>query len=239
MSVRSLLRGLPIVGALVVFGPIAVASDFSGDIDVSENWFEKTDTAIGELTKLIKSMPDSDSKATRMVQLAELYWMKSSKLHLVAMSKYNVLYDEWVAADGATKGLPEPRVALLPEERKSDEQLQKAILIYEHVIAKFPENARAHVAHYYLGQSYLSIGKAERAEAVFRRLLEKYPESEYLPDAYLALGDFYFDNKKAREMYEKAGPMGKRRLEWMPKRFPDEWEWPEVQREPRTTTTSL
>src|SRR5688572_8095139 len=75
-------------------GP-ADATAFAGDVDVSPEWFKKTDEAILQLTDLVKSMPDADAKATRMVQLAELYWQKSSKLHMLAMSKYNKVYDDW------------------------------------------------------------------------------------------------------------------------------------------------
>ncbi len=187
-------------------GP-ADASSFSGDVDISPAWFTKTDEAIAQLTDLIKSMPDSDPKATRMVQLAELYWQKSSKLHLVAVSKYNKVYDAWFMKDGGSKGIPQPKLTDQPDEKKSDEVMQKAISIYEFVIKKYPNNSRAHQAHYYLGNSYLGLAKKDQAEAVFKKLVTKYPQSEYIPDAYLALGEFYFENKKlpeAIENYTKA-----------------------------------
>jgi TolA-binding protein len=213
------------VGALVVFGPIAVASDFSGDIDVSEGWFKKTDEAIRMLTDLIKSMPDSDAKATRMVQLAELHWQKSSKLHLVAMSKHNRLYDEWVAADGARRGLPEPQIFSHPDERASAGEMERAIELYKHVISKYPNNSRAHVAHYYLGQTYFGLARDDDAKSVFQRLIEKYPNSEYVPDAYRALYEHYKshgDLENAQRYYELLGP------QWKPLDSPA----------PRTTGTS-
>lgn len=187
-------------------GP-ADASAFAGDVDDSPAWFKKTDEAIAQLTDLIRSLPEGDIKATRMIQLAELQWQKSSRLHLKAVRDYNKKYDDWFLKDGASKGIRQPQLSNEPAEKESDAVMQKAVKIYEHVIGKYPRNPKGDEAHYYLGQSYLSLGKKDPAIATFRKLVSRYPQSEFIPDAYLALAEFFFDNKKlddAEENYRKA-----------------------------------
>ena len=190
-------------------GP-ADQSAFMGDIDSSPEWFHKTDEAIAELTDLIKSLPDSDSKATRMIQLAELYWEKSEHLHLKAVKSLNKRYDAWFANHG--KAEDEPKIDQEPDEKNSDAVMQKAVTIYEFVIKKYPHNQRGDQAHYYLGNAYLQLLKKDQAVATFQKLIDNYPQSDYIPDAYLALGEFYFDNAKtnkdflpkAKDAYEQV-----------------------------------
>lgn len=187
-------------------GP-ADASAFAGDIDDSPEWFKKTDDAIAQLTDLIRSLPEGDVKATRMIQLAELQWQKSSRLHLKAVKEFNRKYDAWfMRPDGASKG-KEPRLQDEPAEKESELVMGRAVKIYEHVIGKYPQNPRGDQAHYYLGQSYLQLGKKDPAIATFKKLTQRYPTSTYIPDAYLALGEFFFENKKlddAKENYTRA-----------------------------------
>ena len=191
-------------------GP-ADASQFTGDMDDSPEWFKKTDDAIEQLTDLVRSLPEGDVKATRMIQLAELYWQKSSRLHQRAMKSYNNKYDDWFTKDLAARGVPEPKVGAEPSEKESDVVMKKAIAIYEHVIKKFPTNPRGDQAHFYLGQSYLQMAEKDKAIATFKKLVERYPNSAYISDAYLGLGEFFFDNKKvddAMENYKKAAKPG-------------------------------
>lgn len=191
-------------------GP-ADASKFTGDMDDSPAWFKKTDDAIAQLTDLVRSLPEGDVKATRMIQLAELYWQKSSRLHQRAMKSHNAKYDDWFNRELAAKGVREPRVNDEPAEKESDQVMKKAIAIYEHVIKKFPKNPRGDQAHFYLGQSYLQMAEKEKAIATFKKLVQRYPSSEYISDAYLGLGEFFFDNKKvddAMENYKKAAKPG-------------------------------
>ena len=184
-------------------GP-ADASAFSGYIDDSPAWFKKTDEAIAQLTDLIRSLPNGDVKATRMIQLAELQWQKSSRLHLRAVREFNKKYDAWFMA--GSKGR-EPKLGNEPAEKESDDVMAKAVKIYEHVIKRYPQNPRGDQAHYYLGQSYLQLAQKDRAIATFKKLTQRYPKSEFIPDAFLALGEFFFDNKKiddAIENYTRA-----------------------------------
>ncbi len=183
-------------------GP-ADASLFAGDLDTSPEWFKKQEEVIAQLTDLIKTLPDGDIKATRLVQLAELHWQKSSRLHRLAVAKFNKVYDEWFMKDGAAKGIPEPKL----DDRQADEVLKRASDIYVLVLKKYPDNSRADQAHYYLGQTYLGQAKKDEALSVFQKLVQRFPQSPYIPDAYLALGEFFFENKmlpQAIENYQKA-----------------------------------
>lgn len=187
-------------------GP-ADASAFAGDVDDSPEWFKKTDEVILQLTDLIKTLPEGDIKATRMIQLAEYYWQKSSRLHLKAVKNFNRIYDDWFLKDGASKGIPEPKLADQPAEKESDAVMQKAVSIYEFVIKKYPNHPKGDQAHYYLGNSYLQLTKKDQAVATLQKLVQRYPQSEFIPDAYLGLGEFFFENKKlpeAIENYTKA-----------------------------------
>lgn len=181
-------------------GP-ADASAFAGDVDDSPEWFKKTDEAIAELTDLIRTLPDGDVKATRMIQLAELYWQKASRLHLRAVKQFNKIYDAWFTNNGAQKGIPEPKL----NDDASDAVMNKAVTIYEFVIKKYPDNQRGDQAHFYLGQSYLQLGKKEQAVATFKKLVDHYPQSEFIPDAYLGLGEFFFENKQLPEAIVNYG----------------------------------
>jgi len=203
-------------------GP-ADAALFAGDVDSSPEWFKKTDEVIAQLTDLIKTLPDGDVKATRMIQLAELYWEKASRLHLRSVKQYNKVYDDWFMKNGAEKGIPEPKL----DDSQSDAVMNKAVAIYEYVIKKYPNNPMGDQAHYYLGQSYLQLAKKDQAVNTFKKLVERYPKSQFIPDAYLGLGEFFFENKKvddAIEWYGKATqPQYKMTKNWGYARYKLAW----------------
>ena len=67
-------------------------------------------------------------------------------------------------------------VTLLRQENFSD-----AIAAYEKVIALDPKSPIAQDARYWIGQTYLRMGKYDEALSIFRKLLKDYPESAIVP----------------------------------------------------------
>ena len=71
-------------------------------------------------------------------------------------------------------------VLLLKRENFSD-----AIAAYEKVIQLMPESPIAQDARYWIGQTYLRMGKYDEALSVFKKLLKDYPGSPIVPVAQL------------------------------------------------------
>ena len=67
-------------------------------------------------------------------------------------------------------------VALLKREDFSE-----AIVAYEKVIRLLPESPIAQDARYWIGQTYLRMGKYDEALSVFKKLLKDYPGSPIVP----------------------------------------------------------
>jgi Tol biopolymer transport system component len=67
-------------------------------------------------------------------------------------------------------------IALLKQENFSD-----AIAAYEKVIRLLPESPIAQDARYWIGQTYLRMGKYDEALSVFKKLLKDYPGSPIVP----------------------------------------------------------
>ena len=62
--------------------------------------------------------------------------------------------------------------------RYSQDQFDKAVIDFDRVLNKFPENAKTPDAHYMKGKSLFQLGQRTRAAAEFKTILEKYPSSE-------------------------------------------------------------
>ncbi len=73
-------------------------------------------------------------------------------------------------------------VALLKQENFDD-----AIAAYEKVIELLPESPIAQDARYWIGQTYLLMGKYDDAFSVFKKLLKDYPGSPIVPVTQLML----------------------------------------------------
>src|SRR5687768_7330285 len=80
--------------AFAAEGGPAAASQFTGDLDDSPEWFRKADDTIAQLQDLVKSLPpNSDQRATRTMQLAELQWEKAKRLRQRAVRRLNEKHD--------------------------------------------------------------------------------------------------------------------------------------------------
>ncbi len=77
---------------------------------------------------------------------------------------------------------------------------QEAIKLGEAFLTIEPDIKPNEEVYYYLGLSYLRIGKFQKAEDIFNLIISEYPDSGFLDRAILGLGDTYY----LREYYEKA-----------------------------------
>ena len=80
------------------------------------------------------------------------------------------------AAGGLAEKQFADAVTLLKQENFAD-----AIAAYEKVIQLLPGSSIAQDARYWIGQTYLRMGKSGEALAVFKKLLEDYPGSPIVP----------------------------------------------------------
>lgn len=71
--------------------------------------------------------------------------------------------------------------------RYSQDQYDKAIVDFDRVLLKFPENNKTPDAHFMKGKALFQLGQRTKAAAEFRVILEKYPSSEVAASAKLQL----------------------------------------------------
>jgi Tol biopolymer transport system component len=90
-------------------------------------------------------------------------------------------------------------VRLLKQENFDD-----AIGAYEKVIALIPESAIAQDARYWIGQTYLRMGKYDEALSVFKKLLKDYPGSAIEPVTKLMLSRVQQEKENAVQRAQRA-----------------------------------
>src|SRR4051812_42902841 len=135
--------------------------------EVTNAEIEKADRTIHQLTDLVRTLPKSDAKVQRTIQLAEYYWLKSSLLHLRATSRFIKSYDQWFEANAGT---PEPTL----DDSESAAEKKKSAALYQLVIDSYPESPRCETAYFYLGQDALAFNLPKNATAAFTALSERF-----------------------------------------------------------------
>jgi Tol biopolymer transport system component len=92
-------------------------------------------------------------------------------------------------------------VALLKRESFSE-----AIAAYEKVIRLLPESPIAQDARYWIGQTYLRMGKCDEALSVFKKLLKDHPGSPIVPVTELMVARAEKEKEALRTNPQRSGP---------------------------------
>lgn len=152
--------------------------------------------AIKLFEEFIKKYPDN-SKYTpgAMYRLAELYYERSMINYGHKYSEYEKLIDKY----------DKKLIKVEPTEPSID--FGDTTLLYESLIARFPDFQYIGAVYYMLGYCYSESGKSDKAVRVWLDLIEKKVETPQLAELYMRLGDYYFDtNDLAKaEYYYKEG----------------------------------
>lgn len=98
-------------------------------------------------------------------------------------------------------------VMFLKQENFSD-----AIAAYEKVIALSPESAIAQDARYWIGQTYVRMGKYDEALSVFKKLLKDYPGSAIEPVTKLMLSRVQQEKENAKKSAQRAEALDKKAI---------------------------
>ncbi|MFZ0390179.1 MAG: tetratricopeptide repeat protein [Calditrichia bacterium] len=64
------------------------------------------------------------------------------------------------------------------------------------VAGKYKKSSFADDADYYLGLTYTTLNKDEKAQEILTAFVRKYPQSEMVPNVYISLGNLYYRNEK-------------------------------------------
>jgi len=84
---------------------------------------------------------------------------------------------------------------------------EQAVAAFEGYLSSFPDGEDADSAQYWLGESYLALGRFHTAIEQLRLVVERYPESDKIASSMLRIGVAYIelgDRDRANEMLQRV-----------------------------------
>jgi len=84
---------------------------------------------------------------------------------------------------------------------------EQAVTGFEDYLSSFPDGEDADSAQYWLGESYLALGRFHTAIEQLRLVVERYPESDKIASSMLRIGVAYIelgDRERANEMLQQV-----------------------------------
>lgn len=134
--------------------------------------------AIGQLETLLSGRREGEFRAELMLRLADLYFLQAR------------------------------HVSMSPTCDTSREWADKSIVLYQAILADYPQYSRADEAMFYLAAALYDLDRKEEANAQFSNLVRQYPDSARVPDAWVAIGEYWFEDEgqiyKALLSYKNA-----------------------------------
>ncbi len=108
---------------------------------------------------------------------------------------------------GCGQKLTEEQLRAKALDYENKEQWEEVVKVYEQLIDRFPESAKADENLYQLAGLYASsFGDFQKSIDTYYRLIENYPESNLVVQAYFMIGYRYAndvkDLDKAKEAYQ-------------------------------------
>ncbi len=91
------------------------------------------------------------------------------------------------------------------EEQYANQAFAKALVLYEEVLSRFPEDPVAPGALMKIGRIYAIQGDPVQARRAFARLLADYPSSDLRPAAMLEVLDSLLRDRRYREVLSRGG----------------------------------
>lgn len=156
---------------------------------------EKRDEAI----KLLRQELDSGFTQNRdniLLRLGQLYTEKYMELNFHEVELYNRQFE---AFEKAGKKGKDPAI----DNKRSRRYLDQALTIFTKLENQYPNHPRIDEVLFFLGFVNIEFGQAKKGAAYLEKLVSKYPQSRKFEEGVLYLADFYFDNQRFKEAFEK------------------------------------
>ncbi len=124
-----------------------------------------------------------------------------------AREKRLAALEAWVKARQAEiekEQHPQDRQAIyeLALRKVNDGETARGLALFQEFLEKFPKDALAPNAQYWIGEAYYAQGDFANAIMAFQQVLKDHPKADKVPDAYVGIGKSFQAQKKC----EKAEP---------------------------------
>jgi len=136
---------------------------------------KKVDLAIKNTKLLIDKSRTRPYLPEIYLRLAELYIEKSRVVYFLRKTEI-------------------PDSVKLFENLESNSLKNRAIEIYQRILADFPGFDDRDKVLFFLAHELRELGRIEEMITQYRALIKNYKKSQYAPEAYLLLGDYFFNN---------------------------------------------
>lgn len=162
-----------------------------------------------ELSKnfLNQSREENENQDMILIRVAEYYIEEERGAHDLAVEAYNKRYDEYekqLDAYNQGKLKIEPVAPRFPRVN-----YEKAIAVYDLILANFPESDLVDDALYSKAYLLSQMEEIKASQKIFLELIDKYPESKYVPEAYIQLAEYYFQPRLGQSREETIRNLNK------------------------------
>lgn len=210
-SVRAIL-GRRVIAWLRVTRSLVLLLAFSSGIAIAEPTSAPSSPELIELgqqidnlTDLVRSLPEGDVKAKRMMQLADAYRERGTR----QFEDGRAAREERsrIAFEAYQNGAPHAVLSQLPADRLAESDRKKALAIYDFLVKKYPAHPRTEHALESMLLCYLDLYERDKATAVLAKLETYDPSSQALARSYVAVANVELEGKRpadALSHYEKA-----------------------------------
>lgn len=177
------------------------ASEKIADIFFKQKKYEEARTLY---KKLVTRTNDPDRK---------MQFKAQEMICLIRQGKFKSFGNELTAFKKEYKKMPEFTESLARFEFEAGKYYYRAKNFdaaekrFKRVTGKYKKTEYADDAEYYLGLTYTTLNRVEKAQEVLTRFIEKYPGSPLLANIYITLGSLYYRGEKrelAVDAFKKA-----------------------------------
>lgn len=145
-----------------------------------------------EVTKefLDKTKDENSNQDKILIRVAEYYIEEEDLIHEKRFDDYEKQYESY---EKEQKAFESGQIKTAPVEPLIPRRnYEKAIAIYDLIIANFPESDLVDDAYY--NKAFLLDEMEEKSSAreIFQAIIDEFPESTYAPEAYMKLAETYF-----------------------------------------------
>ena len=145
-----------------------------------------------EVTKefLDKTKDENSNQDKILIRVAEYYIEEEDLVHEKRFDDYEKQYE---AYEREQKAFEAGQLKTTPVEPQIPRRnYEKAIAIYDLIIANFPESDLVDDAYYNKAFLLDEMEEKNSAQEIFQAIIDEFPESAYAPEAYMKLAETYF-----------------------------------------------
>ena len=139
---------------------------------------------------------------------------RDSKPAGIAKSENDNAFEKRATAGAPVPSAPAPVPVVMPDGAGADLQnagAQEAIVLYQKLLAKYPNYERNDQVLYNMSRAYEELGRVEEAMVVLTRIVKEYPRSRYMDEVQFRRGEYFFTRKKfldAEDSYKTIVAIG-------------------------------